>query len=36
VEFIAEFIGPHGAEHHHERSLFKKVRGVWFYAADLP
>jgi uncharacterized protein YchJ len=31
VEFIAEFIGPHGAERHHERSLFKKVRGVWFY-----
>ena len=32
VEFIAEFIGPHGAERHHERSQFKKVRGVWFYA----
>lgn len=35
VEFIAEFIGPHGADRHHERSLFKKVRGIWFYAAAL-
>ena len=35
VEFIAEFIGPHGADRHHERSLFKKVRGVWFYAEAL-
>ncbi|MEI7851943.1 MAG: YchJ family protein [Kiritimatiellales bacterium] len=35
VEFIAEFIGPHGADRHHERSLFKKVRGVWFYAEVL-
>jgi SEC-C motif-containing protein len=32
VEFIAEFIGPRGADRHHERSLFKKVRGAWFYA----
>jgi len=31
VEFIAEFIGPRGADRHHERSLFKKVRGIWFY-----
>jgi SEC-C motif-containing protein len=31
VEFIAEFVGPHGAERHHERSLFKKVRNVWYY-----
>jgi SEC-C motif-containing protein len=35
VEFIAEFIGPHGADRHHERSLFKKVRGCWFYAETL-
>jgi SEC-C motif-containing protein len=35
VEFIAEFIGPHGADRHHERSLFKKVRGIWFYAATI-
>jgi SEC-C motif-containing protein len=32
VEFIAEFIGPNGTDRHHERSQFKKVRGVWFYA----
>jgi SEC-C motif-containing protein len=35
VEFIAEFIGPRGADRHHELSLFKKVRGVWFYAEAL-
>lgn len=35
VEFIAEFIGSHGADRHHERSLFKKIRGVWFYAEAL-
>ena len=35
VEFIAELFGPHGGSRHHERSLFKKVRGVWFYAAAL-
>ena len=33
VEFIAEFIGQHGADRHHELSQFKKVRGIWFYAA---
>ncbi len=32
VEFIAEFIGPSGIDRHHERSLFKKVRGAWYYA----
>lgn len=31
VEFIAEFIGPHGADRHHELSLFKKVRDTWYY-----
>lgn len=31
VEFIAEFIGPNGTDRHHERSRFKKVRGVWYY-----
>ncbi|MGE4488130.1 MAG: YchJ family metal-binding protein [Kiritimatiellales bacterium] len=36
VEFIAKFIGPHGTDRHHEHSLFKKVRGVWFYAAAIP
>jgi len=35
VEFIAEFIGPRGADRHHELSLFKKVRGIWFYAEAL-
>jgi SEC-C motif-containing protein len=35
VEFIAEFIGPNGTDRHHERSLFKKVRGTWYYAAAL-
>ncbi|MBI9020088.1 MAG: zinc chelation protein SecC [Verrucomicrobia bacterium] len=35
IEFIAEFIGPEGTDRHHECSLFKKVRGVWFYAAAL-
>ncbi len=35
VEFIAEFIGPRGADRHHERSLFKKVCGVWYYADAL-
>jgi SEC-C motif-containing protein len=32
VEFIAEFIGPHGAERHHEHPRFKKIRNVWYYA----
>lgn len=31
VEFIAEFIGPEGADRHHERSRFKKMNGTWFY-----
>jgi SEC-C motif-containing protein len=31
VEFIAEFVGPHGADRHHERSQFKKVRDTWYY-----
>lgn len=35
VEFIAEFIGPNGTDRHHELSLFKKVRGTWFYAEAL-
>jgi SEC-C motif-containing protein len=35
VEFIAEFIGPNGTDRHHELSLFKKVRGAWFYAEAL-
>lgn len=35
VEFIAEFIGPHGAARHHERSRFQKIRGIWFYAEEL-
>ncbi|MCC7300830.1 MAG: hypothetical protein IT583_07100 [Verrucomicrobia bacterium] len=35
VEFIAEFVGPNGTDRHHERSQFKKVRGVWFYAKAL-
>lgn len=32
VEFVAEFIGPTGADRHHEQSLFKKIRGTWYYA----
>lgn len=35
VEFIAEFIGPNGTDRHHERSLFKKVRGIWYYVEAL-
>jgi len=35
VEFIAEFIGPNGTDRHYERSQFKKVRGIWFYAEAL-
>lgn len=35
VEFIAEFIGPNGTDRHHELSLFKKIRGTWYYAAEL-
>ena len=31
VEFIAEFIGPHGADRHHERSRFKKFHSAWYY-----
>jgi SEC-C motif domain protein len=31
VEFIAEFVGPSGADRHHERSSFKKERGTWYY-----
>ena len=31
VEFIAEFIGPDGADRHHERSRFQKIRGAWVY-----
>ena len=31
VEFVAEFIGPNGADRHHEVSQFKKIRGTWFY-----
>lgn len=31
VEFIAEFIGPEGADRHHEKSRFKKIKGCWFY-----
>jgi SEC-C motif-containing protein len=34
VEFVAELIGPHGADRHHECSRFKKIRGAWFYAGE--
>lgn len=34
VEFVAEFIGPNGAERHFERSRFKKVHGGWFYVGE--
>jgi len=36
VEFIAEFIGPGGADRHHERSLFQKIRSIWYYADAEP
>jgi SEC-C motif-containing protein len=32
VEFVAEFVGPDGADRHHECSAFQKVRGTWYYA----
>ena len=31
VEFVAEFVGPNGAERHHERSRFQKIHGTWYY-----
>ena len=33
VEFIAEYAGSAGVERHHERSLFKKERGTWYYVS---
>jgi len=36
VEFVAEFVGLNGAERHHERSLFQKVRGIWYYVDTEP
>jgi SEC-C motif-containing protein len=36
VEFVAEFVGPNGADRHHERSLFQKVRGIWYYTDAEP
>jgi SEC-C motif-containing protein len=35
VKFIAEFVGPHGDDRHHERSQFKKFRGTWYYVEAL-
>jgi len=34
VEFVAEFIGPEGANRHHERAEFNRVRGIWYYVSD--
>ena len=31
VEFVAEFVGPSGADRHHECSQFKKVHDTWYY-----
>jgi SEC-C motif-containing protein len=31
VEFMAEFIGPDGADRHHEHARFRKIRGTWYY-----
>lgn len=34
VEFIAEFVGPHGTDRHQERSVFHKLKGVWYYVGE--
>ena len=31
VEFVAEFVGPEGADEHHEVADFEKISGMWFY-----
>lgn len=31
VEFIAEFVTQAGPSQHHERSLFRKSKGRWYY-----
>jgi len=34
VTFVAEFIGPDGADQHQEQSHFQKVGGTWYYVGD--
>ncbi|MDF7822851.1 YchJ family metal-binding protein [Pontiellaceae bacterium B12227] len=34
VEFIAEYISDGKPAQHHERSLFKKHKGEWFYVGE--
>lgn len=34
VEFIAEYIANGQPGRHHERSLFKKQKGAWFYVGE--